>query len=110
MSRYILLPGDSKNQFVLVSSEDCQQTKILELPDDLYDISIFNRVKNRKKLNNLLYRISQSKISKTVGGFVKDKYACDVKYDDAIISCCNNNFNECFEEFYCILKKYGIEF
>ena len=111
MSRYILLPGPSKDLFVLVSADDFQQTKLLEVPDELIDTSIYKKVKSREKLNNLLYRLSQSKISKTMDGLVKDKNKIyNIKYDDAVISCCNNDFTNSFEEFYCILKKYGIEF
>ena len=73
MSRYILFPGSSKDLFVLVSDEDFQQTKLLEVPDELFDITIYNEVKSREKLNNLLYKLSQCRIFKTVDGFVKDK-------------------------------------
>ena len=111
MSRFILLPAESKNRFVLVSSENPHRTKTIDLPDELYDMEIFNKVKNRTKVNNLLYRISRSRISRTMDGFIKDKNnVCNVNYADGVISCCNNRFNECFEEFYCILKNYGIIF
>ena len=111
MSRYILLPGASKDLFVLVSDEDFRQSKLLEVPDELIDTSIYEKVKSREKLNNLLYRLSKSRISKTMDGLVKDKNKVyNIKYDDAVVSCCNNDFTKSFEEFYCILKKYDIEF
>ena len=111
MSRYILLPGGSKDSFVLVSSEDLNQMRTIELPDELYDMNIFNNVKNRNRANNLLYRICRSEISKTMDGFVKDGNSkIDMKYDDVIINCCNNVFKECFEEFYRMLQKYNIMF
>ena len=111
MSRYILLPGGSKDSFVLVSSEDLNQTRTVELPDELYDMNIFNNVKNRNRANNLLYRISRSEISKTMDGFVKNgNTKCALRFDEAVITCCNNTFKEFFEEFYCILRRYGIIF
>ena len=111
MSRYILLPGELKDSFVLVSNKDCFQTKTIELPNELYSMNIFEKVKNRNKANALLYRISTSKISRTLDGFIKDKNnVCTSKYDEGIINCCNNRFKESFEEFYCILRKYGIIF
>ena len=111
MSRYILLPSKLKDSFVLVSIEDLNQTHTIELPEELYDMTIFENVHNRNIANNLLYRIGRSEISKTIDGFVKDRNTkCDTKFDEAVISCCNNNFQECFEEFYCILRKYGIIF
>ena len=111
MSRYILLPGESKDTFMLVSSEDVYQTHTIELPDELYDMNIFNNVKNRNRANNLLYRICRSEISKTMDGFVKNgKTKCALRFDEAVITCCNNTFKDFFEEFYCILRRCGIIF
>ena len=66
MSRCVLLPGQSKNQFVLVSTENLNQAHTVELPEELYDMNIFNNVTNRNTANNLLYRICKSEISKTM--------------------------------------------
>ena len=111
MSRFILLPTDINNNFILVSTEDLMKTQTIELPDELIDKDIFKKVQNRNKANNLLYRIAKSGISKTSDGFVKDKNnKYNLKFDEAVIGCCNNEFKECFEEFYCILKKYDIVF
>ena len=88
MSRYVLLPGETKNSFVLVSCEDLNQTQTIELPENLYDMNIFNNVNNRNSANNLLYRICKSEISKTMHGFVKDgNRKCDLKFDEAVINC-----------------------
>ena len=111
MSRYVLLPGKLQNSFVLVSTENLNQTHTVELPEHLYDMNIFNNVAIRNTANNLLYRICKSEISKTMDGFVKDGNSkIDMKYDDVIINCCNNVFKECFEEFYRMLQKYNIMF
>ena len=111
MSRFVLLPTESKNNFTLVSTEDYSKTKTIQLPEELFDMCIFKKVKNRNKANNLLYRIARVDISKTLDGFVKDKNVkTKLKFDDVVIGCCNNKFKECFEEFYCILKKYDIVF
>ena len=111
MSRFILLPTESKNSFTLVSAEDCSKTKMIELPEELFDMNIFEKVQNRNRANNLLYRIARGEISKTSDGFVKDKNnKTKIKFDEAVIGCCNNEFKECFEEFYCILKKIDIVF
>ena len=61
MSRFILLPSESANSFVLVSTEDCMKTKTIELPNELLDMNILKKVQDR------------SRISKTSDGFVKDK-------------------------------------
>ena len=45
MSRYVLLPGQSKNSFVLVSTEKLNQVHTVELPEELYDMNIFKKVK-----------------------------------------------------------------
>ena len=50
MSRYILLPGATKNLFVLVSTEDLNQTLTVELKEELYDMDIFNNVKIETQL------------------------------------------------------------
>ena len=111
MSRFILLSTESKNSFTLVSTEDCMKTKMIEIPDELIDMTIFKKVQNGNRANNLLYRIARSEVSKTSDGFVKDKNnKSKLKFDEAVIGCCNNEFRECFEEFYCILKKYDIIF
>ena len=111
MSRYVLLPGQSKNSFALVSTENLNQAHTVELPEELYDMNIFNNVTNRNTANNLLYRICKSEISKTVDGFVKDgNNKVDLRFDEVVINCCNNIFKECFEEFYRILQKYNIMF
>ena len=106
MSRFILLSSESKNSFTLVSAEDFTKTNMIELPEELFDMNIFEKVQNRNRANNLLYRIARGEISKTSDGFVKDKNnKTKIKFDEAVIGCCNNEFKECFEEFYCILKK-----
>ncbi len=111
MSRYVLLPGQSKNQFVLVSTENVNQTQTVELTEELYDMNIFNNVTNRNTANNLLYRICKSEISKTMDGFVKDgNNKVDLRFDEVVINCCNNIIKECFEEFYRILQRYNIMF
>ena len=111
MSRYVLLPGKLQNSFVLVSTENLNQTHTVELPEQLYDMNIFNNVANRNTANNLLYRISKSEISKTMDGFVKDGSSkTDLRFDEVVINCCNNIFKECFEEFYRMLQKYNITF
>ena len=111
MSRYVLLPGQSKNSFVLVSTEKLNQVHTVELPEELYDMNIFKKVKNRNTANNLLYRICKSEIIKTMDGFVKDGSSkTDLRFDEVVINCCNNIFKECFEEFYRMLQKYNITF
>ena len=111
MSRYVLLPSETKNSFVLVSCEDLNQTHTIELPENLYDMNIFNNVNNRSVANKLLYRICKSEISKTMDGFVKNgNTKCALRFDEAVITCCNNTFKEFFEEFYCILRRCGIIF
>ena len=84
---------------------------MIELPEELFDMDIIVKVQNRNKANNLLYRIARGGLSKTSDGYVKDKnIKTKLKFDEAVIGCCNNEFKECFEEFYCIPKKYDIVF
>ena len=77
----------------MVSAEDCSKTKMIELPEELFDMNIFVKVQNRNKANNILYRIARGKLSKTSDGFVKDKnIKTKLKFDEAVIGCCNNEF------------------
>ena len=48
MSRYVLLPGQSKNSFVLVSTEKLNQVHTVELPEELYDMNIFKKSKKQE--------------------------------------------------------------
>ena len=45
MSRFILLPTETKNSFTLVSTEDCMKTKTVEIPDELIDVDILKKYK-----------------------------------------------------------------
>ena len=79
------------------------KTKPIELPDELFDMNIFKKVQNR--VNNILYRIAKTEVLRSPDRFVKDKSNKHIlKLDEAVIKCCNYDFKECFEEFYCILK------
>ena len=63
MSRFILLPTETKNSFTLVSTEDCLKPKIVELPDELVDMSIFEFLEVEfQKLQMVLLKIKTRNI------------------------------------------------
>ena len=112
MSRYVLFPGSEPDIFALVPADGFgNQIKEIKLPEGIVHMNIFSKVKNRKRLMKLLYKILKTEIQRTKDGLVADKYnTLNIRYDDAIVNSCNGLFFNSFEKFYCLLRKNGITF
>ena len=124
MSRYLLVPsgvwngsenGSSKqDSYFLVPTEGFHgDPKELKLPKGLNsNEEIYKNVKNKKKLKKLLLRLSRTDIGQNKDGLVTDKNNVlnNVNFTDAIINSCNGKFLKSYEEFYCLLRKFGIIF
>ena len=124
MSRYLLVPSGAWNgsenfsskqdSYFLVPTQGFHgEPKEVKLPKGLNsNEEVYKNVKNKKKLKRLLLRLSRTDIGRTKDGFVADKNDVlhDINFTDAIINSCNGNFFESYEEFYCLLRKFGIIF
>ncbi len=124
MSRYLLVPSETSNgsehfsdkqdSYFLIPTEGFHGApKVLKLPKGLNsNKDIYRKVKNKKKLRKLLLRLSKTDIGRTKDGFVTDKNNVlhNINFTDAIINSCNGKFFESHEEFYCLLRKFGITF
>ena len=113
MSRYILFPEKQDGIFALYPVDSNESVKHIRLNKELFDgYRVFKRVYDPEKLVNLLYRIIQkTDISRTKEGLISDENKnLLISYDDALIDSCNSKFNKKYEQFYCILRKFGITF
>ena len=124
MSRYLLVPSETWNRSARFSGKQDSYMlmptdgfhggpKELKLPKGLNsNKDIYKKVKNKKKLKKLLLRLSRTDIGRTKDGFVADKSNVlhNINFTDAIINSCNGNFFKSHEEFYCLLRKFGITF
>lgn len=99
MSRHILVPVEGG------------ELRHLEISTDLLVNNLSTHVKDKKKLSWLLKTLAEKGIEETRDGGVKYKEhrLSDIKFNDMVISTCNNMFTEEFEEFYVILRRLGVE-
>ena len=125
MSRYILIPNNGfhhnkQNSFngfdsySLVPAEGFnEQSKSIQIPSGLnpYD-NIYTRVKNKNKLKRLLLKLSKTEIGRNKDGFVTDGHNVlhDIRFDNAVLDICNGVFLDYYENFYCLLRRFGITF
>ena len=124
MTRYLLVPSEmwsgsenfsnNRDSYVLVPADGFHgEPKEIKLPKELNpNKELYKNVKNKKKLKKLLLRISRTEIGRTKDGFVADKNNVlhNVDFNHAIIDSCNGKFLKSYEEFYCLLRKFGIIF
>ena len=112
MSRYVLFHGSEPGIFALVPTDGIgNQIKEIKLPEGIVHMDIFNKARNRTRLAKLLYKIMNTEIQRTKDGLVADKYnTLNIRYDDAIVNCCNGLFFNSFDNLYCLLRKNGITF
>ena len=124
MSRHLLVPSemwsgsenffDKEDSYVLVSIDGFHgEPREIKLPKGLNpNKELYKNVKNKKKLKKILLRLSRTDIGQTKDGLVADKNAVlhNINFIDAIINSCNGKFFESYEEFYCLLRKFGIIF
>ena len=110
MSRHILIPASETGKCYLVEVET-NKAKTLRMPDGIFKPEIFNKVKDTRKLRNILYDISKSGISRSKEGAIcSNGEALNISHDNAIVDSCNGIFREKYEPFYCILGNYDITF
>ena len=124
MSRYLLVPSetwnrserfsDKQDSYILMPTDGFHgRPKELKLPKGLNsNKDIYKKVKSKTKLKKLLLRLSRTDIGRTKDGFVADKNNVlhNIDFTDAIINSCNGNFLKSHEEFYCLLREFGITF
>ena len=124
MSRYLLVPSETWNRserfsgtqdsYILMPTDGFHgEPKEIKLPKGLNpNKELYKNVKNKKKLKKLLLRLSRTDIGRTKDGLVADKNTVlhNINFTDAIINSCNGKFFESYEEFYCLLRKFGIIF
>ena len=105
---------DKEDSYVLVSIDGFHgEPREIKLPKGLNpNKELYKNVKNKKKLKKILLRLSRTDIGQTKDGLVADKNAVlhNINFIDAIINSCNGKFFESYEEFYCLLRKFGIIF
>ena len=126
MSRYLLIPNNGfhhdKHQnsfngfdsYSLVPSEGFnEQSKSIQIPSGLnpYD-NIYTRVKNKNKFKRLLLKLSKTEIGRNKDGFVTDGHNVlhGIRFDNAVLDICNGVFSDYYENFYCLLRRFGITF
>ena len=109
MSRHILMPN--LNTFNLIPIDSSLQEQEITIPDGLFvDKGIFDRVQEKEFLKLLLLKISRTPIFRSENGQVKNNNTCmNISFDNGVISCCDN-YEKKYDEFYNVLKKYGITF
>ena len=105
MSRYLLIPVDSTDK----------EIKEVTLPDGVMSdpyTDLYKRVSDPRILRNFLIKLTNADIVSNENGAVKHESGVmdGIKFDDAVIDSVNNNFKECYEPFYKLIRSYGITF
>ena len=108
MSRYILQPDEES--FELIPIDPSLKILNVHIPDGLFvDMGVFNEVQEQDRMKWLLGRLSRTSISRTSIGKIKDGNVClDIDYDKGLVSCCDGNYDNDYEEYYNLLKHNGI--
>ena len=106
--------SNNQDSYVLVPTDGFHdEPKEIKLPKGLNpNKELYKNVKNTKKLKKLLLRLSRTDIGRTKDGLVtnKNNVLHNINFTDAIIDSCNGKFLKSYEEFYCLLRKFGIIF
>tara|TARA_B110000037_G_scaffold184314_1_gene213065 strand:- start:115 stop:447 length:333 start_codon:yes stop_codon:yes gene_type:complete len=110
MSRHVLTPNS--NSFDLIPIDQTLKKKAISIPDGLFvDMGIFNQVQDQQNLKRLLCKLARTGISRTSKGQIRcGNNHLDGGYDEGLVSCCDGNFREAYNEFYSLLKYNGISF
>ena len=104
MSRYLLIPVSEG------------EAKTILIPDGLISDDIYKdleqHVINKNKLKWLLRQLALNDITEDDNGCVvcRDNNAVEIKFRDALIDICNNDFHEKYEKFYALLRNFNITF
>ena len=109
MTRYLLAP--SKKDFELLPIEKGLHKRKITLPDGLYmNRDIFDQVKDPEKLKRFLITLSKNRFGRMKNGQVNNEHCLNIDFDGAVISYCNKDFSEKFENFYSALNCNGINY
>ena len=85
----------------------------LQLPSGLNPYAEFYKnIKNKNKFIKLLLQLAKTDIGRNLDGVVTDKQNIlhGISFNDAILNSCNGIFLDSYEEFYCLLRRFGITF
>lgn len=110
MSRYLLAPNNG--QYKLIPLEGFSLKEIhVNLPENIFDTTIFNKTRNGKRMVRLLVRLSKIDASRTKDGLIRiGNHILRINYYDAISRICNNKFTVQHEELYSLLRQHGVTF
>ena len=109
MSRFIIMPSIKTFDLIPIDRENTK--RVIEIPDAIVvDMGVFHRVEDQDNLKSLLCKLSRAGISRSSKGQIKIDGAYFDNYEDGIVSCCDGNFNEKYNELYSLLKYYNITF
>ena len=108
MSRFIIIPNTESFDLIPV---DGRSKRVINIPDAIFvDMGVFHRVEDQENLKSLICKLSRAEISRSAKGQIKVDETYFNNYEDSIISCCDGNFNEKYDEFYSLLKSHNITF
>ena len=100
--------------YFLVPTEGFQsESREIQLPSGLNPYpKLHLRVTNKKKFKKMLLKLLKANITRNKDGFVTDgnNILHGIDYNNAVVDSCNGNFFKSYEEFYCLLRKFGITF
>ena len=101
MSRFIIMPSIKTFDLIPIDRENTK--RVIEIPDAIV-------VDNQDNLKSLLCKLSRAGLSRSSKGQIKIDGAYFDNYEDDVVSCCDGNFNEKYNELYSLLKYYNITF
>ena len=115
MSQYFLVPHDNKRFSLTPVEENISFEKDsieINLPHLLFkQTKTTIKVKNKKRLLDILRKINRSNIKRNKNGLIEENgKIIPISFDDAVISICNKKFSHRYEKFYALLRKKGITF
>ena len=109
MTRHLLLP-ESNGLFTLQPDEGTE-SKSIKLPIGLNVVAEIEKLKDFAKYKDIISKISKTEIFCDENGFVNFRdVKLPVKYNKALVDSCNGIFLDEYEDFYILLRKYGISF
>ena len=109
MSRFIIMPSIKTFDLIPIDRENTK--RVIEISDAIVvDMGVFHRVEDQDNLKSLLCKLSRAGISRSSKGQIKIDGAYFDNYEDGVVSCCDGNFNEKYNELYSLLKYYNITF
>jgi len=110
MTRYLLAPDNHQYNLIPLEGFSAKERRVI-LPNNLLDVTLFNRSQNLKRLIKLVVRLSKVDVSRTKDGFIRvGNDILKINYYDAVVRICNRKFAFQDEELYLLLRKEGLTF